>query len=92
MAKTTTRKKKTLPSAQWLLGSGNGHDWHELSDRGKMELRILIEEKTGRHSAWTHRVFLQTFYDKARDENASLLKRSISDAAAFASAVDIREE
>lgn len=78
--------------AEQALSHGNGYDWGSLSDKARVEVGILCEERTGRHHVWTYVTFIDTFYTKARSDNQELLERRISELCAVAAAMDIEEE
>jgi len=74
-----------------LLANGDGHDWLELSTKGRLELCLLIEQRTGRHNMIIFRNFLFEFYDKANREDPKLLDMKISELAAIAAVLELIE-
>jgi hypothetical protein len=70
-----------------VLRIGDGHDWARLSDRDKLILCNVIAEKTGRHTGWQYREFLENFYYDQNVQNTD-----IAEAAAVAAALDLKDE
>lgn len=79
------------PNVAEVLASGNGHDWKQLSTRAKLEVGLLCVEKTGRHTAWTYVVFIDTFYAEGTPGASSTIETPISELVAVAAALDIEE-
>ena len=77
--------------AKHALSHGTGYDWESLSAKEKVEVGLLCVERTGRHKAWTHVTFIDTFYSKARAEDPKLLRRDIAELAAVAAALDLKD-
>jgi hypothetical protein len=74
-----------------VLAEGDGHDWLNLSDRQRVQLCKLASKKTGRHTPSIFLEFLGNYYRKAEEESPSLLSQPISEVAAVAAGLNLRE-
>ena len=77
--------------AERALSSGNGYDWDALSPKEKLTVGFLCEERTGSHDAWMYVNFFDTFYSVAMSNDPELLKKEISELAAVAAVLNLKD-